>query len=61
LTTTCAEPLIKKLEYQMPDDTWVTAWQENKYYDYYEDSTLQVIDGVVISFYLSQDEYFKSA
>jgi hypothetical protein len=45
----------------MPDDTWVTAWKENTYYYADEESTLQVIDGEVISFYLSQDEYFKSA
>jgi hypothetical protein len=48
------------LEYAI-DGTWYEIYNEKKTYTDSDNETLRVVDGKKISFYLSQDDFFKDA
>jgi hypothetical protein len=61
LSATCIKPVYKTLEVLLPDGSWMPVWNEKYMSEYDDNSVLQVVDGISMSFYLSQEDFLKEA
>jgi hypothetical protein len=55
LSPTCYDPIVKAFEVEIEEDTWMTIWSEKTEREQDSDDVLQVVDGIAMSFFLSQE------